>query len=132
MGLKYLWDTNTVIYYLQQQFPAAAESFIDEILQDYNPAISVITEIELLCWKTDSEGDLKILKEFIKEAYVLELDSEIKQLTARIRRINRTKLPDAIIAATAISNNLTLLTRNVKDFKNVKGLSIINPHEKNN
>ena len=29
MGIKYLWDTNTVIYYLQQKFPAASEQFID-------------------------------------------------------------------------------------------------------
>ena len=32
MGLKYLWDTNTAIYYLQQQFPPSAEKFIDETL----------------------------------------------------------------------------------------------------
>jgi hypothetical protein len=29
MGLKYLWDTNTVIHYLQRQFPLAGEEFIE-------------------------------------------------------------------------------------------------------
>ena len=29
MGIKYLWDTNTAIYYLKQQFPRSAEIFID-------------------------------------------------------------------------------------------------------
>jgi ABC-type ATPase with predicted acetyltransferase domain len=33
MGIKYLWDTNTAIYYLQQQYPIEAEKFIDNLLQ---------------------------------------------------------------------------------------------------
>lgn len=32
MGISYLWDTNIVIYYLQQQLPESAEKFIDNIL----------------------------------------------------------------------------------------------------
>lgn len=43
MGIKYLWDTNTVIYFLQQQFPTSAEKFIDNILSHSIPAISIIT-----------------------------------------------------------------------------------------
>ena len=51
MGIKYLWDTNTAIYYLQKQFPPHAENFIDETLVHHQPVLSAITEIELLCWK---------------------------------------------------------------------------------
>ena len=82
MGIKYLWDTNTVIYYLQQQFPLQSEKLIDELLKDSGPAISVITEIELLCWKTPFENDLKVLNNFIEEAFVIELDgiSNLKPL----------------------------------------------------
>jgi hypothetical protein len=35
MGVKYLWDTNIVIYYLQQQFTPSAEKFIDSILPEF-------------------------------------------------------------------------------------------------
>lgn len=56
MGVKYLWDTNTVIYYLQQQFPPLAEKFIDDLLTEEQPCVSAITEIELFCWKTSDEG----------------------------------------------------------------------------
>lgn len=56
MGIKYLWDTNTAIYYLQKQFPPSAEKFMDSILKEFQPAISAITEIELLCWKTASDN----------------------------------------------------------------------------
>lgn len=97
MGIKYLWDTNTVIYYLQQQFPLQSEKLIDELLKDSGPAISVITEIELLCWKTPFENDLKVLNNFIEEAFVIELDRDIKLKTAEIRKVHKVKLPDAVI-----------------------------------
>ncbi len=45
MGLKYLWDTNTVIYFLQNQLPLHGQEYLDIVLSDSTPAISVITEI---------------------------------------------------------------------------------------
>lgn len=129
MGVKYLWDTNTVIYYLQQQFPPSAEKFIDNVLRNSLPAISAITEIELLCWKTPAKKDVEVLHDFIKDALVFELEKDIKFKTADIRKAYKIKLPDAVIAATAMAYELTLLTRNVRDFKIIKGLNLINPHE---
>lgn len=130
MGIKYLWDTNTAIYFLQQQFPLSAEKFIDDILSVSEPAISVITEIELLCWKTANENDLKILHSFVASVPVFELETEVKLKTAEIRKKYKIKLPDAIIAATALTHQLTLLSRNTKDFSKIEGLPLINPHEK--
>ncbi len=48
MGIKYLWDTNIVIYYLQQQFSPEAEKLVDKFISESDVAISSITEIELL------------------------------------------------------------------------------------
>ena len=127
MGIKYLWDTNTAIYYLQRQFPPSAEHFMDSILQEYQPSISAITEIELLCWKTASESDLAVLKDFIEDSVVFELEKDIKLKTVELRKTQKIKLPDAIIAATAIVQNLTLLTRNVADFQNIPDLAVVNP-----
>jgi predicted nucleic acid-binding protein len=129
MGIKYLWDTNIVIYYLQQQFPPSAEKFVDSTLSDSQPAISVITEIELLCWKTPNEKDLKVLHNFIADAWVFELEKDIKFKTAELRKAHKIKLPDAIIAATALVNDLTLMTRNIKDFKDIEKLNVLNPHD---
>lgn len=130
MGVRYLWDTNTAIYYLQQQFPSSAEQFIDSTLSDSIPSISAITEIELLCWKTATEKDLEVLHNFINDSLVFELEKDIKLKTADIRKVHKIKLSDAIIAATALVHDLILLTRNVSDFKNIDGLDLINPHEK--
>jgi len=129
MGIKYLWDTNIVIYYLQQQFPPSVEKFVDSTLPNSQPAISVITEIELLCWKTPNEKDLKILNNFIADAWVFELEKSIKLKTVELRKANKIKLPDAIIAATALVNDLTLMTRNIKDFKSIEKLNVLNPHD---
>ncbi len=129
MGIKYIWDTNTVIYYLQQQFPPTAEEFIDNLLKEARPCISTITEIELLCWKTASEKDLEVLHDFINDALVIELERSIKLKTADIRRQYKIKLPDAIIAATALIYELILITRNTRDFENIKGLGFVNPWE---
>lgn len=129
MGIKYIWDTNSVIYYLQQQFPPVAEKFIDNSLLESPPCISAITEIELLCWKTASEKDVEVLNNFISDALVIELENPIKRKTADIRKTYKIKLPDAIIAATALVYDLTLITRNTNDFKNIQGLNVINPYE---
>jgi len=72
--------------YLQQQFPTNAEKLIDNIVQDYKIIISAITEIELYCWKTSTENDLKILHEFVGDAMVIELEKEIKLKTAELRK----------------------------------------------
>ena len=122
-----MWDTNITVYYLQQQFSVSAEKFMDELLIEYQPAISVISEIELLCWKSHSEKDEIILRSFIQDAIVIELETSIKLKTAEIRKSTKLKLPDAIIAATAIEFDLILLTRNVSDFNKIPSLKFINP-----
>lgn len=127
MGIKYLWDTNIAIYYLHQQFPQHAELLIDAVLKESPPYISAITEIELLCWKAATNKDQELLNSFINDCVVIELDRNIKLKTAEIRKAHKIKLPDAIIAATAIVTECTLLTRNVSDFKNLDGIQFINP-----
>ena len=131
MGIKHLWDTNIAIYYLQEQFPRGGEMFMNELLKTEQPVISAITEIELLCWKTATEKDLEILYNFINDGIVIELEQAIKLKTAEIRKARHIKLPDAIIAATALIYDLILLSRNVADFKNIDGLKIINPWDLN-
>lgn len=80
-----------------------------------------------MCWKTATEKDLIVLNNFINDALVIELEQTIKFKTVEIRKARRIKLPDAIIAATAVVYNLTLLSRNLSDFASINGLKIINP-----
>lgn len=116
------------MYYLQQQFPPEAEKFIDSLLKDGQPVISAIIEIELLCWKITTEKDQELLHSFIKDALVIELEQSIKFKAANIRKAHRIKLPNAIIASTALVYDLSLVSCNTADFKNLQGLKVINPY----
>jgi predicted nucleic acid-binding protein len=131
MGLKYLWDTNTIIHYLQKQFPVAGEEFIDNTVLNHQPVISVITEIELLCWRTATEDDIDVLNNFILNSIVYDLDQEIKLKTIEIRKNFRLKLPDAVIAASALVNDHVLITNNLADFNKVSKLKVIDPFRLN-
>jgi len=53
----------------------------------------------------------------------------IEQKAIQIRSTKRIKIPDAIIAASALYTNSVLATRNTKDFKNIEGLAVLNPFE---
>lgn len=127
--MNHIWDTNTVIYYLQRQFPPKAEVFMDSVLAAGPPVISAITEIELLCWRTGDEKGEATVRSFIDDSVIIELTKEVKLETAQIRKAHRIKLPDAILAASAIVLGHRLITRNVKDFKNIEGLDLVNPWE---
>ncbi|WP_446725144.1 PIN domain-containing protein [Mucilaginibacter sp. SJ] len=58
---------------------------------------------------------------------MIPLSDEIIDQTIQFKKAYKIKTPDAIIAATAKSLGLTLISRNVGDFKNVKGLMMIYP-----
>ncbi len=125
MGLKYLWDTNTVIYYLQKTLPLTGEELIDNILNSYQPAVSVITEMELLCYKSTTENDTILVNNFISNSVVYGLEQQIKLKAIEVRKNFHLKLPDSIIAASALVNNLTLISRNGSDFNKVPKLKVV-------
>jgi predicted nucleic acid-binding protein len=125
-----LIDTCAVIKYLQESFPEKALLFLDSVL-DNECQISFITKIELLVWKTQSEENFRILEQFINGSKILYINDEIINKTIEIRKQSNVKLPDAIIAATAITNNFTLISDNDRDFKRLSlfGLNNLNPKE---
>ena len=79
--------------------------------------MSVITRIELLAWPNAYPQQLQTLQKFIATCLVYPLDEAIIIESINVRKQYKIKLPDAIIAATALVNNLTLFTRNISDFK---------------
>jgi predicted nucleic acid-binding protein len=94
---------------------------------DTIPTISVNSKIEVLGFSTTDENYF-ILKGFIDDSCVLDLTENVIDNCIEIRKNHKTKLPDAIIASTAIANNLILITRNISDFKNIDDLQVVDPH----
>lgn len=58
---------------------------------------------------------------------ILNIDDNVIEKAIEVRQSKALKLGDSIVAATALLNNLTLITRNEADFKNIPGLQVINP-----
>jgi hypothetical protein len=56
---------------------------------------------------------------------LIEFDDKLINFVVYLRRKYKIKLPDAIIAATALYTNSTLITRNIKDFSKIKDLNIL-------
>jgi len=89
--------------------------------------ISFISEIELLSYSKITNNEESKLKVLLGAMSHVGMDEDIQNITISIRRRKTIKLPDAIIAASAISTNSTLVTRNEKDFKHIEGLKLLNP-----
>jgi predicted nucleic acid-binding protein len=123
---KYLIDTNVVIDYLGNKLPASSMDFMNDVI-DAVPHISVITKIEVLGFNAP-EQHYTILSDFINDAIVFDLSNNVVEASIVIRKKYKTKLPDAIIAATALVYDLIVISRNISDFKNIDGLKVIDPH----
>lgn len=123
MGKGVLIDTNAVIDFVAGRLPAEGNAMMVQLLNS-GQVISVISRIELLGFQNVPHT----IKEFADTATVCPLDDEVEEETIKLRKIYRLKLPDAIIAATAIVDGMKLLTRNVKDFEGIAGLEVVNPH----
>jgi predicted nucleic acid-binding protein len=124
MGKSFLIDTNVVIDFSHGIFSEKSKDFVAGILNK-EPIISAITKIELLGFSVVSPQ----IESFVRYTSIIGINDSVIEKTIEIRKHCRIKLPDAIIAATALTNNLTLLTRNIADFRNIETLNIVNPHE---
>lgn len=121
---NYLIDSNVAIYYFGLALSKDSEIFIDQIL-DEKYSISVINRIELLGFKGLKGSESEALNSFISNSNIFDLDEDIILETIRIRKSHNIKIPDAIIAATCLLNNYSLVTNNVKDFDKISGLQFI-------
>jgi len=70
---------------------------------------------------------LKKAERFVSYADVVNIDNEVAGRAVELMRGKSANLADAVIAATALINEYTLLTRNIDDFKKIKGLKLLNP-----
>ena len=121
MGTGYILDTSAVSKYLRGKLSEEWLDFMDTVL--VVPAkLSVIARIELEVFQPPTQTERAPFLDFVHSSEIFDLTEPVILQTVRIRRQHRVKLPDAIIAATAIVNNLTLLSTNDSDFEKITGL----------
>ena len=126
MAQQYLADSNTIIDYVGNKMPEDALLLFDGYFNN-SIIISIISKIEVLGFNGNPD-ELKHLANFINLADIIFIDNAIADKTIELRKSYRIKLPDAIIAATALVFNLILITRNIEDFKNINGINCLNPY----
>ena len=121
--MSYLVDSNIIIYHLNDE--PIATNFLSSNYK--NIAISQITYVEVLSFPftKEQEEDVKIL---LSQFTILDITQTISNQAIENRKIKKVKLPDNLIASTAMVNNLTLVSRNTKDF-NKLNVKVLNPFE---
>jgi predicted nucleic acid-binding protein len=118
MGSMKTLDTNVLIY--------LASGSLAQPLVITGFFISVISEIEVLGHPNLLPGEEEKLRDLLQELTILPIDEDIKNEAIRLRRTTRIRLPDAIVAATAIVTGSELLTHDVGLLK-VPGLAATAP-----
>lgn len=116
-GNEIVADTNAVLYFMR------GDACMDEFMHKHF-VLSVISRMELLSWSgltIDGEGQIKRL---LSRCVVCGITQNIEQKTIELRRTYNIKLPDAIIAATAICSGVPLLSADAV-FSRVKELDFV-------
>jgi predicted nucleic acid-binding protein len=104
--LKRVLDTNAILYLLGGK--------LSQPLPTGQYFISVISEIELLSYPLLDDSAQSKIENFLSEIMIVGLNESVKKLAILLRREHQLKLPDAIVAATALSLGATLVTNDAK------------------
>ncbi|MBQ1832572.1 MAG: type II toxin-antitoxin system VapC family toxin [Treponema sp.] len=102
-GTDFLADTNALIYLLDGN--PCMVPYLQKKL-----AFSVISEMELLSFSGITKSEEEKIKSFLSDCKEISLSDEIKETVIKLRKNYRIKLPDAIIAASALANKIPLIT----------------------
>ena len=111
--MSYVLDTNVLLYHLGGR--------LSESLPAGPLHASVVSEIELLSYPGLAVSDELVIEAMLRKLVLVELEPLVKRGAIIIRRQYRLKLPDAVIGATALFLNATLIT-NDRNFEKVSGL----------
>jgi len=125
--MSYVFDSNILIYQLSATLSAQGEELLRTGLL-YGGAYSVISRIEIMGYPQSPE-ELAKADQLLRGLREIPLNDTVTGLAINIRQYRKVKIPDAIVAATAVHLSLPLVSRNIRDFSNIEGLSVINPFE---
>lgn len=117
-GKEILVDTNIILYLLK------GNDTLQDLLQGKTIYLSFITELELIGFKQLTAEEVNQIQALLDECVLIPLNNDIKRRYVDIRRSYSLKLADALIAATALSANIPLITSD-KQFRTVSELNLI-------
>lgn len=83
--------------------------------------------VETLGFHKISVDEKKFLESVFDELQLIQINGAVLRATIELRQQKKISLGDAFIAATALLYGLELVTRNEKDFRDIPGLTVVNP-----
>jgi predicted nucleic acid-binding protein len=107
MDKLFILDTNAIIDLINKKYGALD---LDLFVSENRCAISFITKLELLGFPEITEKEEQNILIFLQEIPVFSTSETIENETIKIRRTTNLKIPDAIIAATAIMIGAEVVT----------------------
>lgn len=116
-GIEFIVDTNAVLYSINNN-PCMSPYLDSEV------GISIITEMELLSFRNITDEEENVIRRITAKCMNFSLSSTIKEKAIAIRRKYGIKLPDSIVAATAICTGVPLITAD-KGFCKIEELDLI-------
>lgn len=119
------FDSSVLILFLNDALPAQGIELLAHCLQSGQAIVSAIVRAEVLAWPSHTLDSLGAATALLNACQLSPVDVAVADEAAKIRRETGLKLPDALIAATASLQGLTLATANAKDFRRVTGLALI-------
>jgi predicted nucleic acid-binding protein len=118
-----LLDTNTIIYLRNNQLD---EKMVD-MLRGTSLNTCNIVIAEVLGYKAIDQEDNSFFRDFFDSMKNRPFNKEVTEKVIELRKTTNIKLPDAIIASTALVNDLVLWTHNTRDFESTPGLQVFDP-----
>ena len=117
-----LLDSNIIIYASQPE-----HTNLRAFIAEHAPAVSAISFVEVLGYHGLTPEERDAFEEFFRASRVLPISETILARAVRLRQQRRMSLGDALISATALVHNLTLVTRNTNDFAWIPDLRVHDP-----
>ena len=127
--MKYIFDTNILIYYVEQQ-PGVEQYFTESFVSEHEIITSPIIRIEILSYAEITKEEEFRIEEILSTFGTTEINKELEDIAIHFRKEYKLKLGDAIIAATAFQHSATLVTNNTKDFRHIPEITIETPTRK--
>jgi len=115
-GNNILLDSNIIIYISQRKV-----NISDIFFDNAKYYISIITYMELLSYNFINKKEEIFILEILSSFEILNINISIANSVIKLKKSRKIKLPDAIIAATAIEYKLILIT-NDKQLLTIKDL----------
>jgi toxin FitB len=119
-----LLDSNIIIYAAKPE-----NAFLQQFVAENIPSVSATSYVEVLGYHKLTPDEKLHFEQFFAAAPIIPISQAILDHAVKLRQSKKMSLGDSLVAGTALTYNLTLVTRNTDDFKWIPNLNLLNPFE---